>query len=273
MRPERMRLGIINIMPVAESYEPYLLRPLQGAQGPIEPVWLRLESHQYTSSDPERIRARYQTYEEAMADSSLDALILTGAPVEELEFEAITYWAELQAILLDARERIPSTLGICWGGMALAHLIGLEKQGFPQKLFGVFENRVLAPEHALLRGSGASFQCAQSRHSGFRDADLEWAQKAGTVELLSHGEQTGYTVFASADQRYVMHLGHPEYEAERLVQEWQRDVSLGRADVARPQNFDPERPLNTWREHCTGFFSRWLSQNFSQARASSTLMR
>lgn len=262
-----LRVGIINIMPQAESYEPFLTRPLEGLPFEVSPVWIRLASHQYSSSDGQRIRRRYRTYEEVSLQG-LDALILTGAPVEELDYDQITYWSELSEILRDARARVPSTLGICWGGMALSYLLGLEKENYGKKLFGVFQNRRLHRDHPLTEGAEDLFWCAQSRHSGISSRSLEAAARAGEVSLLSHGEETGYTWFESADRRFLIHLGHPEYEASRLVAEWERDRALGRTDVSPPQNFDPERPVNLWRAHCSGLFSNWLGGIASEKGAS-----
>lgn len=253
-----IRVGIVNIMPRAETYEPYLLRPLNRVLLPVQPVWIRLASHQYASSDAARISSRYVTFEQALGSGPLDALVLTGAPVEELAFEQVHYWSELSEILHFCGRSLASTLGLCWGGLALAKLLDLEKRAFPKKLFGVFQNQHLAPEHVITGGSDDLFWCAQSRHSGVPDRELEAARDAGVVSLLSYGVDTGYTVFESTDHKYVMHLGHPEYEPARLVHEWERDASLGRADVDPPRNFDVRRPHNNWRSHCNELFSQWL---------------
>lgn len=253
-----LRVGILNVMPKAESYEPYLLRPLAHAQVFVEPVWIRLESHSYTSSSPAHIQQHYRTFAHAIGEGSLSGLILTGAPVEELAFEAVHYWPELSRILAFSRRNLRGTLGLCWGGLALARMIDLDKVLFQKKLFGVFQNRRLDPGHAVSGDFDDAFFCAHSRHSGILDRTLEDASDAGVVRLLSHGPETGYTIFESADRRFLMHLGHPEYEADRLVHEWQRDQGLGRTDVERPANFDPDNPINVWRSHRNELFSEWL---------------
>ena len=253
-----LRIGIVNIMPRAETYEAYLLRPLARTRLPVSPVWIRLQSHRYASSDASHIERRYLTFDRAMAREPLDGLILTGAPVEELEFRDVHYWAELCDILRVCRASLASVLGICWGGLALAKQLGIEKSLFEKKLFGAFQNEVLDAEHPIMEGSDHLFWCAHSRHSGARAEELEAARDAGVVRLLSYGRETGHSVFESTDGRFLMHLGHPEYEAARLAHEWERDSALGRQDVEPPRNFDPQRPTNVWRSHCDHLFSRWL---------------
>jgi homoserine O-succinyltransferase/O-acetyltransferase len=245
-------------MPRAHSYERYLLRPLERAPLWIEPVWIRLETHAYTSSDADHIRKLYASFEQAERQGKLHGLILTGAPVEELAFSQVHYWDELRAILNYSRRNIAGTLGLCWGGLALGQILGLEKQMLPKKLFGAFQNRTLLSNHPLTQGFDDQFWCAHSRHSGIADAALEAASASGAVRLLSHGQETGYTLFESADGRFLAHLGHPEYEAERLVHEWERDSALGRTDVEPPRHFDVNQPMNLWRSHCTEVFARWL---------------
>jgi homoserine O-succinyltransferase/O-acetyltransferase len=255
-----MRVGIINVMPRAETYEAYLLRPLLAAGVDVEPVWIRLASHVYSSSDIEHVRGAYLTFDELARREPVDGLILTGAPVEELAFDDVRYFGELSSILLHARDAGIGTLGLCWGGLALGHLVGVPKVSFERKLFGVFEQRSLDAGHALTSGFGERFPCAHSRHSGILDAELERAQAEGRVHLLAHGRETGYTLFESADGLFVSHLGHPEYPAERLRDEWLRDTALGRTDIEPPRNLDRDRPVATWQPHCDRLFANWLGQ-------------
>jgi homoserine O-succinyltransferase len=253
-----LRIAIVNIMPRAETYQPYLVRPLSRALLPVEPIWVRLESHAYASSDAAHIQKTYLAFDEAIRRGPIDGLIVTGAPVEELEFRDVHYWTELCEILGFCRAHVPGVLGLCWGGLALAKQLGIDKQNFPRKLFGVFQNAVLDPEHSILGGSDDTFWCAHSRHSGIRASDMESARDAGLIRLLSHGPETGYSIFESADRRFLAHLGHPEYEAARLAHEWERDSALGRTDVDLPRNFDPSRLVSVWRSHCNALFARWL---------------
>lgn len=253
-----LQIGIINVMPRAETYERYLLRPLTASGVAFEPVWIRLASHVYSSSDSEHVRTRYRTFAELAGRVPLDGLILTGAPVEELAFEDVRYFPELRAILQHGRDAGIGTLGLCWGALALGHLLGLSKVSFERKLFGVFEQRRLDAAHRLTAGFGDRFPCAHSRHSGIPDAELERAKDAGLVHLLAHGAETGYSLFESTDGCFVAHLGHPEYPAERLGEEWQRDTALGRTDLEPPRDIDRDHPIATWQPHCDQLFSNWL---------------
>jgi homoserine O-succinyltransferase len=264
-----LRIGILNVMPMAETYEYTILQPLGRSIIQIEPVFIRLKSHAYKTSNWQHIQNAYVTFEEAMHHQPLDGLLLTGAPVEELAFEAVHYWEELAPILAQSREHCASTLGLCWGGLALAKTLGIEKIMYDRKLFGVFSTRNIERHHPITGDTDDIFSCPQSRHSGVDDAEMERQQVAGAVRLLAHAPETGYTIFESADRRFLMHLGHPEYEPERLVFEYARDRQLGLTDVDPPANMNLGQPLNTWRSHRNEFFSQWIKFVYENAVASS----
>ncbi len=254
-----MRIGIVNIMPRLEAYEPLLLGPLARTSVPVDPVLIRLETHGYQSSDRTHLDRYYVTLAQALQAGPLDGLVITGAPVEELAFTAVHYWPELTAVMAYARANIRSTLGLCWGGLALAATLGIEKLRYPQKLFGVYANQRLVADHPLLGGQPAEFLCAHSRHAGIADGELEAAAADGRVRLLGHAAATGYSLFETPDHRFVMHLGHPEYVADRLVFEYRRDQALGRADVPAPVHFDADHPVTTWHDHRERLFARWTA--------------
>lgn len=253
-----LRIGILNIMPRANTYEYSLLHPLGRSIMQIEPVWIKLKTHNYTSTDPDHLEKLYVSFEEAVDKQHLDGLIVTGAPVEELPFEQVSYWNEIQRILKYAQKNITSTLGICWGGLALAKYLGIEKTLYTNKIFGVFEAENLDRHHPVTGEMDDRFWCAHSRHAGIDDTVLEEEEKKGIIHLLAHSDDAGYTIFESADQRFLIHLGHPEYEPSRLIEEYLRDKNAGRTDVLPPANLDLEKPANTWRSHRTEFFSQWI---------------
>ncbi|MED5571992.1 MAG: homoserine O-succinyltransferase [SAR324 cluster bacterium] len=252
-----LRIGILNIMPLGEKYEFNILHPLGLSVLQLEPIWIRLESHNYKSWEPKHVDDIYVTYEEAMRDQPLDGLILTGAPVETIDFEDVYYWEEIKTILSDARKNIPSTLGLCWAGFVMAYLEGVKKLNYDHKLFGVFELKNLAPDHPIMGELDDVFFCPQSRHAGMPDEAMEEASESGRLKLLAYGPEAGYSIFSTTDDRFIAHTGHPEYNANRLAEEAKRDH--GNTEVPAPVNFDFNNPLNRWRSHRNIFFAQWVS--------------
>lgn len=262
-----LRIGILNIMPFGKDYEFNLLHPLGLSILQVEPVWIRLESHEYSTGDQQHMDDLYQTYEQACANAPLDGLIITGAPVEKIHFHEVRYWPEISKILGDAQRTCPSTLGICWGGFALAFLVGVDKFSYDHKLFGIFPLQNLDAGHPITGELDDVFWCPQSRHAGIEDSMLEAAQRDGRLNLLAYGEEAGYSIFETPDHRFLMHTGHPEYNARRLVYEAERDRLQG--DVPPPENFDLTRPVNRWRGHRNTFFTQWLKYCYQQVSMAS----
>jgi len=231
-----LRIGILNIMPLGKQYEFNLLHPLGLSPLQIEPIWIRLKSHSYKTWDLEHLKNLYVHWEEAMSPIPLDGLIITGAPVEHLPFEEVNYWSEFVSLIEESKLKCASTLGLCWAGFAMAYMAGVDKNNFSKKLFGVYPMRSLVPGHSLMGTQDDEFLCPQSRHAGLPDIEMEKAERKGKLRLLAHGEKVGYTIFETPDQRQLMHLGHPEYNVDRLKSEMERDKKRG--DVPPPENFD-----------------------------------
>lgn len=251
-----LRIGILNIMPLGEQYELNLLNPLGLSVLQIEPIWIRLKSHAYKTWPEGHLDQLYSNYEEATKNYPLDGLIVTGAPVEHLDFEDVRYWAEIVEIINDARKNCPSTLGLCWGAMALAYMAGVEKTIFDQKLFGVFELQNLASSHPIMGALDDTFFCPQSRIAGTSNEQMEAAYNKGDLNLLAFGQESGYPIFETTDQKQIMHMGHPEYNSRRLVYEAKRDLS--NPTVPSIHNFDINNPKNIWRMHRNTFFQQWI---------------
>jgi homoserine O-succinyltransferase len=254
-----LRIGIVNLMPRAETYESLLLATLASAGVAIDATWLRLSTPAYASSDRARIERVYVPLTAAIDARALDGLIISGAPVEEMPFEAVTYWRELSALLHRARETIPSTLGLCWGGLALARLLGIEKVIFDTKLFGVYPLEVVDRSHPLLRDLAPQFDCPQSRNSGLSSSDVNEAVEAGRARVLAGSDEAGPVILESTDRRFLIHTGHPEYDAARLAFEYRRDVAAEVPGVNAPRNFDVARPEATWHAASAHFFRTWMS--------------
>ena len=253
-----LRIGILNIMPHAEDYEFNLLAPMGRSILQIIPIWIRLRDHDYKSSNHEHLDRHYIPFDWAQSVASLDGLIVTGAPVEELPWDQVTYWKELCGIIDVAKASGTCILGICWWGLALAKYIGIEKKMYTQKVFGVYPTSNLVPDHPLMGGLDDVFWCHQSRHSGIDDAVLEAAEKEGRVRLLAHAEKGGYTIFETPDHQFIMHLGHQEYNSSRLLGEASRDRQKARPDVGPLENLDEKNPVNNWRANRNEFFDSWI---------------
>jgi homoserine O-succinyltransferase len=253
-----LRIGILNIMPEAENYEFNLLFPLGRSVLQINPVWIRLKSHSYSSSDQDHLDRHYVSFEEAVKDRHLDGLLISGAPVEKIPFEDVTYWEELTEIMDYARTNIASTLGICWGGLALAGHIGIPKVNYSEKLFGVFEAKNLDTNHPITGEMDDRYWCPNSRFAGVDEEVLQELTERGEVNQLGRSDEAGALIFETTDHRYVMHLGHFEYDANRLVDEYKRDMESNQKGVNPPVNVDLENPLNLWRAQNTEFFTQWI---------------
>ena len=251
-----LRIGILNIMPLGKQYEFNLLHPLGLSPLQIEPNWIRLKTHSYKTWDLDHLNNLYISWDEANKKSPLDGIILTGAPVEHLDFEKVNYWKEFVDITSEARDICASTLGLCWAGFAMAYLSGVNKNVFERKLFGVYPLKSLVPGHPLMGTQDDEFICPQSRFAGLPDNDMEQAQKEGRLNLLAYGEKVGYTIFETTDQKQLMHLGHPEYTVHRIISEINRDKKKG--DVPPPENFDINCSKTSWRSHRNLLFQQWL---------------
>ena len=251
-----LRIGILNIMPLGEQYELNLLNPLGLSILQIEPIWIKLQSHAYKTWPKGHLDQLYSTYEDATTNNPLDGLIVTGAPVEHLDFEEVKYWAEIVELINHARKTCPSTLGLCWGAMALAYMAGVPKLTFDKKLFGVFELENLANKHPIIGSLDDKFVCPQSRIAGVSDIEMERAEIRGDLNLLAFGKEAGYSIFETKDQRQIMHMGHPEYNSGRLAHEAVRD--LNNPTVPEIYNFDFDNPKNVWRMHRNTFFQQWI---------------
>ena len=259
-----LRIGILNIMPQAKTYEYNLLFPLGRSVMQINPIWIKLKNHSYKSTSEEHLANLYVYFEDAVREKHLDGLIVTGAPVEAIPFEEVTYWDEISQILTYARKNIASTMGLCWGGLALAKMLGMDKESFPQKLFGVYEARNLDRTHRITGEFDDVFYLPQSRHSGITDKVMEQKRDQGEINLLAYSSVAGYVIFESSDKRYLIHLGHPEYDENRLIDEYKRDKKQGLASAGWPENVQFHNPVNIWRCNGLEFFSQWIKDVYER---------
>ncbi|MFC6064415.1 homoserine O-acetyltransferase/O-succinyltransferase family protein [Streptomyces ochraceiscleroticus] len=259
------RVGVMNLMPCAEEFEGMLL-PQFGAAKPFEPVWIKTPGRRYANDDWARIDNRYVLLRDA---GELDALVVTGAAVEHLPFDQVRFMGEVANTVRHAVLRGIPVLGLCWGALAVGYVVlGLSHQVLPQKVSGVYETDLLVAPHAIGKGLDDRFWTAHSRFAGFDESTVDAAVAAGRVRVLGRAPSPVGTVIAeSCDHRVLMHIGHPEYGASRLVHEYRRDIAMGLADVQPPANVDLDRPVCRWRSHSRMFFANWIELVYSTALA------
>lgn len=255
-----MRIAILNLMPMKVATETQLLRLLGNTPLQVEVTLLHMASHVSRTTPSEHLESFYSTFED-VADQHFDGMIITGAPIERLDFEDVDYWPEMTRILDWTRTNVQSTLHVCWGAQAaLYRHYGVGKFEAPQKISGVFEHRLTGAASPVLNGFDEDFLAPHSRHTDVRAADID---ATGDVRVLAVSDEAGVYLAASADGRQVFVTGHPEYDAETLALEYRRDSEQGEP-VPVPAHYfpddDPEaRPRNRWRGHGHLLYANWLN--------------
>ena len=253
-----MRIGLLNIMPEAEKYEDLIFKLLLHQAVDVEIVLIRAKNHAYKSSDKLHLEKHYVSFDQAVEKQQLHGLILTGAPVEFVAFEDITYWNELTEILNYARENIISTMGICWGSIAIGKFLGIDNTIIEDKLFGVFRAKFLKHAHWIAGDGNVEFECPQSRYAGLDETQLINAEKQGKINLLAASTTAGHFIFESSDESFLAHLGHPEYDIHRIMMEYERDKLKGLNLI--PENFNVTNPINSWQQYSSALFANWLKR-------------
>lgn len=255
-----MRIGILNLMPLKISTETQLLRLLGNSPLQVEITLLHMQSHESRNTPAEHLLEHYRTFAD-IRDQYFDGFIITGAPVEQMEFEDVDYWPELTEIMDWARTHVYSTFYICWGAQAgLYHYYGVPKHALPGKMFGVFPHRVNVRFEQLARGFDDVFFAPHSRHTETRREDILAVPE---LVLLSESEEAGVYIVISADRRHIFVTGHSEYDPLTLQAEYVRDVQK-ELPIEVPKNYYPgddpkQEPQVRWRGHANLLYSNWLN--------------
>lgn len=255
-----LEIAIVNLMPTKIATETQLLRMLSNTPLQVNITLVRAEGHDSKNTSQQHLERFYKTFS-AVSNRTFDGMIITGAPVEQLPFEAVDYWPELVDIMDYAVSNVHSTLYICWGAQAaLYHYYGIPKRALPQKLFGVFEHRINVPTNRLFRGFDDSFAAPHSRHTEVWRKDLE-AEPA--LSILAESAEAGVLIVGTAGGRSLFITGHLEYDRETLDAEYRRDLNRGLA-IHMPRHYYPRNdpscsPLVRWRAHAHLFYSNWLN--------------
>ena len=256
-----LRLLLLNLMPTKVVTETQLLRKLSNSPLQVEVEFLQTISYESKNVDPEHLASFYTSFDK-VRNSHYDGMIITGAPVENMEFEDVDYWPELCDIMEWTSNNVYSTLHICWGAQAaLFYHYGIPKYPLDgPKLSGVFKHNVLRPQSQLFRGFDDEFYMPHSRYTEILADDI---LKVPELELLSVSEEAGVFALKSSDNRRVFITGHPEYDADTLALEYSRDTQKG-LPIDMPKNYFPNNdptavPSVYWRAHAQLMYSNWLN--------------
>lgn len=255
-----LRIVILNLMPTKIETETQILRLLSNSPIQIEVELLQTATHKSKTTPSDHMLKFYKTLD-AVKDEKYDGMVVTGAPVEHLDFEQVDYWDEFCAILEWAKTHVYSTFHICWGAQAaLYYRYGLPKYKLDEKVFGIFKHFPLDLYHPLLRGFDEEYYVPQSRHTEIKMSDIA---KIKDLQILSYSKEAGVHLLSDMDCRNFYSTGHSEYDRDTLAREYFRDKALG-LPIKPPQNYFPNDdetlpPTIKWRGAGSLLFANWLN--------------
>lgn len=258
MRP--LQIIILNLMPVKEDTELQLLRALSNTPLQVDVTFLKMNSHISLNTSSTHLNKFYNIFDE-LRGRNWDGMIITGAPVEQIPFQEVDYWEELCAIMEWSKTHVTSTFHICWGAQAgLYYHFGLDKVLLPQKLFGVFEHKVLNRKVPLVRGFDDFFLIPHSRHT---TTPTEAIHGCNQLTVLAESEEAGVLLAMAEEGKQIFVMGHPEYDRLTLREEYFRDKNKG-LPIQLPKNYFPQdddrkKPKLQWRSHGNNLYCNWLN--------------
>ena len=255
-----LRIVILNLMPLKITTETDLIRLLSNTPLQMDICFMKLQSHTPKNTPVEHMMMFYKSFEE-LSSQKFDGMIITGAPIENMDYEAVEYWEEIQTIFNWSRTHVTSTMFLCWGAMAgLYHFYGIPKYPLPKKMFGIFQQQTLNPALPIFRGFDDTFFMPQSRHTEVRKEDI-LAHKE--LEIIAESPESGVSIVMARGGREFFITGHLEYAPDTLDREYKRDKGK-RGDVDVPVNYymnnnPAQPPIVTWRAHANLFYSNWIN--------------
>lgn len=255
-----LRIVILNLMPLKQITESQLLRLLSNSPLQIEITLMHPKTHESKNTSKEHLLTFYTTFDK-IKHKKYDGLIITGAPVEQLKFEDVTYWDELQTIMEWSKDNVTSTIHICWGAQAgLYYHYGIFKKTLPNKMFGIFKHKLLNPKLPLLKGFDDFFDVPHSRHTCL---DREAVKNHPDLDIVVMSEEAGIYLVVAKDGKQIFVTGHTEYDIDTLKNEYLRDLKKG-LDIEIPKNYFPnnditKRPIMNWKSHANLLYSNWLN--------------
>ena len=255
-----LKIVIVNLMPTKIETETQLLRLLGNSPLQVDIELLQMATHVSKNVSSEHLTAFYKTFDD-IKNQYYDGMIITGAPVELLEYEEVDYWEELCQVMDWSKKNVYSTMHICWGAQAaMYHHYGIPKYKLPEKLSGVYTHRVSNIYHPLMRGFDDKILMPHSRYTGVHRSDI---QKFDELEILAYSNMAGVSIVANRNGRQFFVFGHAEYDRNTLYNEYYRDVNKG-LHTQIPYNYftgndTRSMPVLTWRSYATILYSNWLN--------------
>ncbi|MFT4303614.1 MAG: homoserine O-acetyltransferase MetA [Candidatus Woesearchaeota archaeon] len=252
-----LKIVILNIMPEKHKTELQLLRRLSNTPLQVEVDLIHPESHICKTTPKIHLDLFYKKFSD-IKNKKYDGMIITGAPVEKLNFEEVNYWDELKEIMEWSKKNVTSTLHICWAAQAgLYYHYGIGKHKLDKKSFGVFKHTINSKTSNidLVRGFDDEFWAPHSRHTTIHRKEI---LKVPQLDLVSESKEAGVYIVASKDKRQIFVTGHSEYDSQTLKQEFERDIAKG-LEIELPENYDVKNPIVKWCSHSTLFYSNWIN--------------
>ena len=255
-----LEIIVLNLMPIKQDTELQLLRGLSNTPLQIDVTFLQMSSHVSKNTSASHIKKFYQTFEE-IKNNNYDGMIITGAPVEKLEFEEVNYWDELITVMEWSKKHVTSTIHICWGAQAgLYYHYGIKKELLPKKLSGVYKHRVMNRKEPLVRGFDDVFMAPHSRYT---QASRQQILDNPRLKVLADSDEAGIYIVLGDGGTEIFVMGHPEYDRLTLDQEYKRDIDKG-IEPDLPVNYYPDddcnrKPLLSWRSHANNLYTNWLN--------------
>lgn len=255
-----LQICILNLMPIKQDTELQLLRALSNTPLQINITFMKMNSHISLNTSVTHLNKFYHTFDE-LKHNKYDGMIITGAPVEQINFEEVDYWEELCEIMNWSKNHVTSTLHICWGAQAgLYYHFHIAKHLLKEKMFGLFEHRVMNRKVPLVRGFDDIFMAPHSRHTGVSSEEIHACKE---LLVLAESDVAGVYLCMTEGGRQIFVMGHPEYDRVTLHNEYMRDKEKG-LDIAVPLHYYEDddcsrRPNLQWRAHCNALYSNWLN--------------
>ena len=255
-----LEIIVLNLMPIKQDTELQLLRGLSNTPLQIDVTFLQMSSHVSKNTSASHIKKFYQTFEE-IKSNNYDGMIITGAPVEKLEFEEVNYWDELITVMEWSKKHVTSTIHICWGAQAgLYYHYGVRKELLSKKLSGVYRHRVMNRKEPLVRGFDDVFMAPHSRYT---QASRQQILDNPRLKVLADSDEAGIYIVLGDGGKEIFVMGHPEYDRLTLDQEYKRDIDKG-IEPELPVNYYPDddcnrKPMLSWRSHANNLYTNWLN--------------